>query len=114
MDVSYAFTGITEFFRYLVYAELIGVAAAATCLSSCCAIRAARHRADRARQHRHAEAALRAEVNRGLAEIEQDLRRRSADAAPPKPDTGNGGSDCPHDAEPGQADSAGSKGERTR
>jgi hypothetical protein len=119
INTSYAFTGITEFLRYLLYAALIAAVAGAAVAGAavagaCCAIRAAWRRAGPARQHRRAEAALRAEVTRGLADIGQYLQKQSAAAASPNPETGNGGNDRPHDAEPRRQTGPGSKGETTR
>ncbi|MGH3191179.1 MAG: hypothetical protein ACRDOL_28830 [Streptosporangiaceae bacterium] len=112
--IGYAFTGMTEFFRYLLHMELTGAIAGAACTGACCAIRTAWHLAGPARRHRkRAEAALRAEVTRGLTDIQRYLRERSADAVSRKPDTPSGGNDSAQDAETRTADRAGDNGEMT-
>lgn len=85
-NMSYTFGWIAEFYRYLMY----GLAVAAACGGACWVAGAACRRAGQARQRRRADADLRAEAARGLADIETFLRRPPRRARPPSSPPGNG------------------------
>jgi hypothetical protein len=68
---GYAFIGMAEFLRDLLYLALAAAVAGAACWGACGAVRAAWHRAAPARQRKRAETALHAEATRGLADIER-------------------------------------------
>jgi hypothetical protein len=85
--IGYAFTGMAELLRDLLRLELIGAVAGAACWGACCAVRSAWTAGAAWHRHARAEAALRAEADRGLAAIESYLRARSASALPSDPDT---------------------------
>jgi len=86
--ISYTFVDMGELLGYAVRLVLIGVIASGACWCACYAIYTAWTNAGPARRRRRrAETALRAEVARGLAEIELFLQARSAYAVPADPDT---------------------------
>jgi len=94
--INYTFVDMAELLRYALRAVLTGVIASAACWCACYAIYAAWTNAGPARRrHNRAETALRAEVTRGLAEMELFLQARSANAVPADPDTDGEENDPP-------------------
>jgi hypothetical protein len=100
MDISYTFTLITQFFSYLLDAELIAAAATVTCASACLVSCAAWHAAGAARQRRHPGRGCAPRSPAVCPTSKQYLQEQAADAGSPRPDTGNGRNDCPHHAGP--------------
>jgi hypothetical protein len=87
---SYAFAEMGEVMDFTVSLLLAGLIACCACRFACRGICVAWVRAGTARRRRRAEIALRADVTRGLAEIERFLEAHAARAIPGNPpDTGS-------------------------